>query len=183
MTRVVLLSLLALAAAPAALGHGSATAIGRAVEALQQVDVSYDPAAAVSEIEAGQVELLAGDGVYAAFLPAAAMGEVQGGARAVAEEVAREAGVRGTLVALVGTRLAAVSTTIPRSRLDELVRESSGGTPATRTAALVRRLRADEADTSRGLPWGWLAAVATVLLGAGGVLTRSRVRGLAARRP
>jgi hypothetical protein len=134
MRRLALAVLVLLALPGAAPAHSPATAIGRAVEALSQVDVSYDPGAAVSEVEAAGFGALAGDGIAVAMLPASALSEITGGPQAVASEVAREANVDGTLVALVGTQLTAVSDGIAPRRLTELARRRghagyAGGTP------------------------------------------------------
>jgi hypothetical protein len=174
--RLLLFAVAAALAWPAAASpHAPATAIGRAVEALSQVDVSYDPGAAVSDVEAAGFGALAGDGIAVAMLPASALSEITGGPQAVAAEVAREAQVDGTLVALVGTRLAAVSERVPRGRLDELARTAEGtqGTPAVRLEAFVRAVRAEQPTARAGAPWGVIAAVASVLLlAAAAVLVR-----------
>ena len=153
MRRLAVVVVLALPAAASA--HAPTTAIGRAVEALSQVDVSYDPGAAVSDVEAGGFGTLAGDGIAVAMLPTSALSEIAGGPQAVASEVAREAHLDGTLVALVGTRLAAVSEHMPAERLDELVREASAepGSPAVRLERLTNAAAgedcADEQQSSR----------------------------------
>jgi hypothetical protein len=170
----VLLALTLTGAAPA---HAPTTAIGRAVEALRHVDVSYDPAAvAVSEVEAGGFDLIAGDGVAVAVLPASALSEIVGGPDAVAAEIAREAGLRGTLVALVGTRLTAWSDAVARPRLVELTGQArtTPGPPARQVEALVRSVRAEPTDGSGDMPWGWIVAVGSVLLAVGAVVARSR---------
>jgi hypothetical protein len=178
MRRLALAVVVVLALPPAASAHAPTTAIGRAVEALSQVDVSYDPGAAMSDVEAAGFGTLAGDGIAVAMLPTSALSEITGGPQAVASEVAREAQLDGRLVALVGTRLAAVSEHVPPERLDELVREASAepGSPAVRLERLTRAVRAEQRDTGDGTPWGWVAGVAAGLLLVGAVLARSRIR-------
>lgn len=176
--RVVLLLAVALVAAASADAHGPATAIGRAVEALSQGDVSYDPLAAASDVEAAGFEALGGEGVAIAFLPEAALTEVLGGPQAVVAEIAREAALDGSLVALVGTQLAAVSDSIDPARLATLVRGAGGsqGSPAARLEVLTRAVRAEQPQDEGGVPWNWIVAVATIVLLAGAVVARSRVR-------
>jgi hypothetical protein len=178
MRRVALAVVVALALPAAASAHAPTTAIGRAVEALSQVDVSYDPGAAVSDVEAAGFGTLAGDGIAVAMLPTSALSEITGGPQAVASEVAREARLDGTLVALVGTRLAAVSEHMPAERLDDLMRQASAepGSPAVRLERLTRAVRAEQPDTRDGTPWGWVAGGAAGLLLVGAVLARSRIR-------
>jgi len=108
-TTVVFGLLLALATSEAGpiQAHTPDTAIGRAVEAFGQVRVSYDPGAAVSDVEAGGFPQIVGSDVKVAFMPASANDEISGGPDAVAAEIAREAGLDGTLVVLVGAKLAA----------------------------------------------------------------------------
>ena len=179
MLRIALLVVLALAFAGAAAAHAPTTAIGRAVEALRHVDVSYDPAAvAVSEVEAGGFDLIAGDGVAIAVLPAAALSEIVGGPDAVAAEIASEAGLQGTLVALVGTQLIAWSDAVAGPRLAELVGQArtTPGPPARQVEALVRSVRAEPTGNGGGAPWGWIAGVIGLLLVVGAVVARSRGR-------
>jgi hypothetical protein len=109
----------------------------------------------MSDVEAAGFDTLAGDGVAVAILPAAARSEFRGGPQAVAAEIAREAGLDGTLVALVGTRLAAVSKRVPPQRLDQLVHEASAepGSPAVQLERLTRAVRAEQPDTAMGAPW------------------------------
>jgi hypothetical protein len=192
MPRAVLVAaVLAGAICGPAAAHAPTTAIGRAVEALRQVNVSYDPAASVTEVEAGSFDLIAGDRVFVALLPAAALNEINGGPKSVAAEIAREARLRGTLVVLVGSRLTATSDDIDQARLAQLVSASKAASrsPAAQAQALVRAVRAEPGSDDGGLPWGWIAGVATLLLlVAGAVLARSRARsvprdGRAPRRP
>ena len=122
MLRPVLVALLAvLALSPVAHAHAPATAIGRAVEALGQVPVSYDNGSVVSDVEAGGFPHIVGSNPKVAFMPASASSEVVGGSNAIAAEVAREAGLTGTLVVLVGTELGAWSSDIGADRLAELI--------------------------------------------------------------
>lgn len=178
MRRLALSVVVVLTLPAAASAHAPTTAIGRAVEALSQVDVSYDPGAAVSDVEAAGFGALAGDGIAVAMLPPSALSEITGGPQAVAAEIAREAQLDGTLVALVGTRLTAVGQRVPPDRLDELVREASAepGSPAVRLERLTRAVRAEQPDTADGTPWGWVAGVAAGLLLVAAVLARSRIR-------
>jgi hypothetical protein len=129
-------------------------------------------------VEAAGFGALASEGIAIAMLPASALSEITGGPQAVAAEVAREAHLDGTLVALVGTRLTAVSQRVPPERLDELVREASteSGSPAVRLERLTRAVRAEQPDAGDGTPWGWVASVAAGLLLVGAVLARSRIR-------
>jgi hypothetical protein len=174
--RLVFLLAVALVAAASAGAHGPATAIGRAVEALSQGAVSYDPLAAASDVEAAGFEALGGDGVAIAFLPEAALTEVPGGPQAVVAEIAREAALDGSLVALVGTQLAAVSDSIDPARLATLVRaaEGSQGSPAARLEVLTRAVRAEQPRDKGGALWNWIAALGGVALVGAAVLLRNR---------
>jgi hypothetical protein len=148
--------LLATALAVPAEAHAPTTAIGRAVEALLHVDVSYDPGSKVTEVEAGGFDLIAGDGVFVHFLPAAALNEIRGGPANVAAEIVREAGLNGTLVALVGPRLTAWSDDIDESRLARLqaVARAEPGSPVAQARALVQAVRTEQRDDG-GPPWAW----------------------------
>jgi len=158
--------------------HGPQTAIGRAVEAFGSVSVSWDPGSAVSEVEAGGFPGIVGSDAKVAFLPASASDELGGGPDAIAEEIAREAGLGGTLVVLVGRELGAWSDDISESRLRKLVSEAQTGyrsvTPAGRAESLVRAV--GQEPKPAGPPWGWLAlgfgGLAVVLL----VAAERRVR-------
>jgi len=159
--RSALIAAAVLLAAPTDAGaHAPATAIGRAVEALGQVSVSYDPGSLVSEVEAGGFPTIVGSGPRVAFLPASANEEISGGPNAVAAEIAREAGVDGTLVVLVGRELGAWSNEIGEERLAELVaRASPGGSAASPAAAVELLVRSVQAEpVSGGVPWGWVGA-------------------------
>jgi hypothetical protein len=164
MRRWLALAIVVLASAGAAGAHGPATAIGRAVEALGQVGVSYDPGAAVSEVEAGNFPQIVGPDVTVAFLPTSAADEILGGPDAVASEIAREAKLDGTLVVLVGARLGAWSADVGEQRLAELEREASSNDSASLAAAVERLVRSVQAEPKdRGLPWGWIAAALSAL--------------------
>jgi hypothetical protein len=159
MRRATLVAIGCLTLAAAAGAHGPETAIGRAVEAFDSVSVSWDPGAAVSEVEAGGFPGVVGSNPKVAFLPASASGEQAGGPDAIAEEIAREAGLHGTLVVLVGSELGIWSDGISASRLRELVSEAQTGyrgvTPAGAVESLVRAVQQE--PTPAGPPWGWLA--------------------------
>ena len=174
------LLLVALALPGAAGAHAPATAIGRAVEALGQVSVSYDPGSLVSEVEAGGFPTIVKSNPKVAFLPVSANDEIAGGPNAVAAEIARESGVDGTLVVLVGRELGAWSDEIGETRLAELVADArpggSAASPAAAVESLVRSVQAE--PTSGGVPWGWVGAallgLAVVVLVAYDRLVRRR---------
>jgi hypothetical protein len=157
--------LIALVYAREAGAHPPSTAIGRAVEAFGGVSVSYEPGSAVSDVEAGNFPTIVGSNPKVAFMPAEAETELAGGPDAIAEEVAREARLNGTLVVLVGTTLAAWSDEIGEDRLAELVRdaERTGTSPATTVEALVRSVQDEPTENT---PWA-LIGVALVVLASG----------------
>ena len=109
MRSAALVAIASLWLAAAAGAHGPQTAIGRAVEAFGSVPVSWDPGSVVSEVEAGGFPAIAGSNPKVAFLPAAASEELGGGTDAIADEIAREAGLDGTLGVLAGGELGAWS--------------------------------------------------------------------------
>jgi hypothetical protein len=156
--QLMLLGIIALAATGITEAHAPATAIGRAVLAFEQVTVSYDPGSVVSDIEAGGFPLIVGSNPKVAFMPSS---EIAGGPDAVAAEIAREAGLDGTLVVLVGTELGAWSDDIGADRLAELIAaartDKSGSSPAVVVESLIRRVQAEPVDS--GTPWGWIGAV------------------------
>ena len=162
--------LFALAVAFACVGearaHSPFTAIGRAVEAFGSVSVSYEPGSLVSDVEAGNFTTFVGMNPKVAFMPAEARTELAGGPDAIADEIAREAELDGTLVVLVGTSLGAWSDDIGDDRLAELVAEAQAeekGSPAAMTEALVRSVQAE--PTSR-TPWAPIG-IALVVLASG----------------
>ena len=159
------LALVALAGAPVAGAHTPATAIGRAVLAFDSVSVSYEPGAAVSDVEAGNFPIIVGSNPKVAFMPASASSELAGGPDAIAEEIAREARLDGTLVVLVGAKLGAWSDDIGDDRLAELVRDAeavdAGGSPAAAVEALVRSVQDEPTD---GAPWGLIGVAVLVLM-------------------
>jgi hypothetical protein len=174
---VVLVSLVSAAAADA---HAPATAIGRAVEVLGSVPISYDPGAAVTDLEADGFNRIAGSNPKVAFMPASAANELAGGPNAIAAEIAKEAHLDGTLVVLVGTRLGAWSDDIGDDRLAELVRDAEK-TDAGSTAQVVQSLvRGVQAEPTGGPPWGWigggLVIFAIALLGADRLIRGARRR-------
>jgi len=177
---VAVLAAITLIGASEARAHSPATAIGRAVEAFDEVSVSYEPGSVVSDVEAGGFPQIVGADVKVAFMPESTDNEILGGPEAVAEEIAREAELDGTLVVLVGTRISAWSDELEADRLEKLVREAgtaTGGSLAATVEALVRQIQAEPKRTST--PWGWIA----VALGVGaGVLLLGADR-LARRRP
>jgi hypothetical protein len=176
----------ALALAPSATAHVPGTAIGQAVLALRDVPVSYENGAAVSELEADAFVRLpgVGDGIYVAAMSAAALSEQDGGPDRIAREIAREAGLRGTLVVLAGQRLGAWSDEISRRRLDMLV-SSATGTPAARVVALVASVNTEPKQEGGGASWAVLVAAAAVALAAAGltsvILRRRRARAASSR--
>jgi hypothetical protein len=162
--------------APGALAHGPATAIGRAVDAFGSVSVSYEPGSAVSDVEAGNFSTFVGSNPKVAFMPATASSELAGGPDKIAEEIAREAKLDGTLVVLVGTSLGAWSEDIGDDRLTELVgeaRTAGGGSPAGMVDALVRSVQAEPTGST---PWT-LVALVLVVLAAGGFVGYHRWSG------
>jgi len=165
----LLIALLAsFAYAPSAGAHAPTTAIGRAVEAFGEVSVSYDPGSVVSDIQAGGFPQIVGSNPKVAFMPASASSEIPGGANAVAAEVAREAGLGGTLVVLVGAELGAWSDNIGEGRLAALVNDASaaksGTSPAVVVESLVRSVQAE--PVSSDVPWGWIGVGLAVAAGA-----------------
>jgi hypothetical protein len=165
--RLALIStiLVALVATDAARAHAPTTAIGRAVEALGTVSVSQDPGAAVSDVEAGGFPQFVGSNPKVAFMPAAALSEIEGGPNAIAAEVAREADLDGTLVILAGAQPGTWSDEIDETRLAELVvaaqARSAGGSPAVLAETLVRSVQAEPKESDP--PWGWIGAGLLVL--------------------
>jgi hypothetical protein len=155
--------------------HAPTTAIGRAVEALGSVAVSYEPGAAVTDIEAGNFPLLVGSNPKVAFMPASASTELAGGPNAIADEVAREAELDGTLIVLVGTNLGWWSNDIGDDRLAELVREArtdnAGASAAVVVASLVRGV---QAESTSNTPWALLGLVLLVL-GSGAFVAVHRI--------
>ena len=137
MPRLALLVLVMLAVADKVDAHAPTTAIGRAVEAFEQVSVSYDPGSVVSDVEAGGFPLIVGSNPKVAFMPASAASEIAGGPNAVAAEIAREAGLGGTLVVLVGTELGAWSSDIGGDRLAALVTDARTSKSGISSAAVV----------------------------------------------
>jgi hypothetical protein len=166
---VVVVLVVALVATGSARAHAPTTAIGRAVEALQNLSVSYDPGAAVSDVEAGGFPQIVGSNPKVAFMPEDALTEIQGGPNAIADEVAREAGLDGTLVVLVGQQFGAWSEDIGDDRLAALLASAraqpSATPPAAVTESLVRSVQAEPVDSDP--PWGWIGAgLLVVALGA-----------------
>jgi hypothetical protein len=170
---------LLLGCASDALAHGPTTAIGRAVEAFGSVSVSYEPGSAVSDVEAGNFPLIVDSNPKVAFMPAEAATELAGGPDAIADEIAREAQLDGTLVVLVGTTFGTWSDDIGDDRLAELEREAQiagGGSPAATAEALVSSVQAE--PTSR-TPWA-LIGIALLILASGAFVVYHR---LGRRRP
>jgi hypothetical protein len=175
---LVLVVAVALAGTAQAAAHAPTTAIGRAVLALEQVPVSYDPASAATEVEAANfAQLVDGTSVTVAFLPAAAAAEIAGGSAAsIAEEIAREANLDGSLVVLVGNDLEAWSSDIRDERLAQLVHDvrarNAAGSPVAAADDLARTLAAEPA--SDGAPWGWIGAGLVVLATAALIVAHRR---------
>jgi hypothetical protein len=161
--RLVALGLISLVCAAGAGAHAPTTAIGRAVEAFGSVPVSYDPGAAVTDLEADRLNVIVGSNPKVAFMPASATDELAGGPNAIAEEVAREADLDGTLVVLVGTGLGAWSDDIGDDRLAELVRDSQATASGASTIEPVESLvRSIQAEPTGGTPWGWIGLALAV---------------------
>ena len=163
MRTCALLSVVVLIVAGDAAAHSPATAIGRAVEAFGTLSVSYDPEAAVSDVEAGGFPQIVGSNPKVAFMPAEALTEIVGGPNAVADEVAREAELDGTLVVLAGTELGTWSEDIGDERMAELVlaaEQTSTASPAGMVESLVRSVQAEPVDSDP--PWVWIGVALLV---------------------
>lgn len=147
-----------------AAAHVPGTSIGRAVTAFGSVSVSYEPGAAVSDIEAGNFPDVVGSDPKVAFMSRDAGTEMTGGPDAIAGEIAREARLSGTLIILVGRKLGAWSNELSDDRLAELVAAAragnAGGTSGEVVRSLVRSVQDESADST---PWGWLIAVIAAL--------------------
>jgi hypothetical protein len=160
--------------ASGAAAHAPATSIGRAVAAFGSVSVSYEPGAAVSDIEAGNFPHVVGSDPKVAFMSPEAASELVGGPAAIASEIAREARLNGTLIVLVGTKVGAWSNEISDERLAKLMAEAEAGnadgSSAQLAGSLVRSVQKESADST---PWGWLlAAIAALAIGSLLVLAR-----------
>jgi hypothetical protein len=155
-----------------AAAHAPTTAIGRAVIALGALSVSYEPGSVVSDVEAGGFPQIVGSDPKVAFMPASANQEIVGGPQAVADEIAREAGLEGTLIVLVGNRLGTWSEDIGDDRLGELVAATpTQGSRAAAVESLVRAVQAEPKDWDP--PWGWIAA-GMVVVAAGALVALER---------
>ena len=137
--------------------------------------MSYEPGAAVSDIEAGNFPHVVGSNPKVAFMRREAASELAGGPDAIAGEIAREARLNGTLIVLVGTRVGAWSNEISDERLAKLVSEArasnAAGSSAELVGSLVRSVQTESADST---PWGWLLAVIAALA-IGSLLVFARV--------
>jgi hypothetical protein len=157
--RLAALGLVSLVCAAGAGAHAPATAIGRAVAAFGSVPISYDPGAAVTDLEADRFNLIVDSNPRVAFMPASAASELAGGPNAIAEEVAREADLDGTLVVLVGTRLGTWSDDIGDDRLAELVRDSQAANTGASAVEVVESIvRSVQAEPTSSTPWRWIGA-------------------------
>jgi len=175
--RLALVVVFSLVCAASAGAHVPSTSIGRAVAAFASVSVSYEQGAAVSDVEAGNFPVLVGENPKVAFMPAMASTELAGGPNAIAEEVAREAALDGTLVVLVGTNLGAWSDDIGDDRLAELIREARSDTAGASPAAMAESLvRAVQAEPATDAPWRWLGAAVLALGGLGAFVAVHRFR-------
>jgi hypothetical protein len=178
--RLIVVGIVALAGAGDASAHSPTTAIGRAVEAFGTLSVSHDPGAAVSDVEAGGFPQIVGSNPKVAFMPAEALTEIVGGPNAVADEVAREAELDGTLVVLAGAELGTWSEDIGDERMTELVRaaeQASTTSPAVKVESLVRSVQAEPVDSDP--PWLWIG-VALLVAAVGALVAFDR---LATRKP
>ena len=176
----VLLVLLVIGAALAgsARGHAPTTGIGRAVTAFEDVPVSYDPGSALTELEAEiPLRMGAGDRLHVALLPASASAELPGPPDAVAAEIAREAGLQGTLVVLVGRHFGGWSDELAQDRIDALIADAtrSGGASAVELRDVLAAVAASPKDGS-DTPWGWIAAAVTGFVLAALALAGQRAR-------
>jgi hypothetical protein len=171
--RLATLATVSLVLAAEAGAHAPATAIGRAVEAFGSVSVSYEQGAAVTDLEADRFPIIVGSNPKVAFMPASAADELAGGPNAIADEIAREAGLDGTLVVLVGPKVGAWSDEIGGDRLGELVREADarGGPPVSKVETLVRSVQAEPTSDT---PWGWIGA-GLILLAVGALVAFDRL--------
>ena len=175
--RLVLVVVLSLVCAASADAHVPSTSIGRAVAAFASVPVSFEPGAAVSDVEAGNFPAIVGSNPKVAFMPGSASAELEGGPSAIAEEIASEAALDGTLVVLVGTNLGAWSDDIGAERLAELVHEARSGNRSAPPSAMVESLvRAVQAEPTTGTPWRWLGTAAVALGGLVAFVTVHRLR-------
>ena len=167
------LAILSLVLTPEAGAHAPTTAIGRAVEAFGSVPVSYDLGAAVTDLEADRFNAFVDSNPKVAFMPASASSELAGGPDAIAEEIAREADLDGTVVVLVGTRLGAWSDDIGADRLTALIRDAQarGGPPVAEVESLVRSVQAEPTSET---PWGWIGA-GVLALAVSGLIVFDRV--------
>lgn len=165
MGRPLAVLLFALVLVEGTAAHGPTTAIGRAVEAFGSVTVSYDPGAVISDVEAGNFPRIVDSNPKVAFMPASAESEIVGGPNAIASEIAGEAGLDGTVVVLVGTKLGVWSDEIGDERLAQLVAVAVPSTPgdslAPVVASLVRSIQAESVDS--GPPWGWIGGVSLMI--------------------
>ncbi len=178
--RLIVVGMLALAGAGDASAHSPATAIGRAVEAFGTLSVSYEPGAVVSDVEAGGFPQIVGSNPKVAFMPPEALTEIVGGPNAVADEVAREAELDGTLVVLAGAELGTWSEDIGEERLTELVlaaEQQAAASPAAMVESLVRSVQAEPVDSDP--PWVWIG-VALLVVAVGALVAFDR---LATRKP
>lgn len=130
----------------------------------------------MTDVEAANFnQIVAGLPVAVAFLPAAAATEIgNDDPDAVAEEIAREAELDGTLVVLVGDRLGAWSDELVHARLDELAvrAETLGrGSPVAATEAFVRSVAAEATDG--GMRWT-LVGIALVAAAGAALVVFSR---------
>ena len=137
--------------------------------------MSYEPGAAVSDIEAGNFPHVVEPNPKVAFMRREAASELAGGPDAIAGEIAREARLNGTLIVLVGTKVGTWSNEISEERLARLVSEArasnTDGSSAELVGSLVRSVQTESVDST---PWGRLLAVIAALA-IGSLLVLARV--------
>jgi hypothetical protein len=170
--RLAVLAIVAALLQGTAAAHAPTTAIGRAVTAFGVLSVSYEPGSVVSDVEAGGFPQIVGSDPKVAFMPASTNQEIRGGPNAVADEIAREAGLEGTLIVLVGNRLGIWSEDIGEDRLGELVDATrQAGSRAAAVESLVRSVQAEPKDWDP--PWGWIA-IGMLAVAVGGLVAFDR---------
>jgi hypothetical protein len=157
--------LIALVVAGGAQAHDSGPALARAIVALQQGPISYDPASPVSELQADAVNqrLARSSDIAIAILPVDFSLSAVGAARELEAHLNRP----GTIVAVLGGDLGATSTDVDGHVLGTLVRNSQAvynrDGPVTGLVSLIDGIDAaklPEAEAGSGR--GWVTALVAV---------------------
>ena len=162
--------LIPLVVAGGAQAHDSGLAIARAIVALQQGPISYDPASPVSELQADAVNQRLGrsSDIAIAILPVDFSLSAVGAARELDLHLDRP----GTIVTVLGGDLGATSTDVDGHVLGTLVRDSQAvynrdgpvpGLVGLIDAIEAAKLPATDTDGGRG----WAAALVVVAAVAG----------------